>query len=100
VATLPEAPASINVRLMLHGRECQLTLRDSSEERLLARLATVLARFPVESTLVQPSTTPQPPVCQWHGTMKESTKAKGTWYCPAKRGDGSYCQERWPAKSR
>jgi hypothetical protein len=101
VATLPEAPASVNVRLMLHGRECQLTLRDSSEERLLARLATVLARFPVETpALVQTATASQPPVCPRHGTMKESTKAKGTWYCPAKMGDGSFCKERWPAKGR
>ena len=100
MATLPEAPASVNVRLMLHGRECQLTLRDSSEERLLARLATVLARFPVETpALVQPPTTSHPHVCQRHGTMKESTKAKGTWYCPAKMADGSYCTERWPAKN-
>ena len=31
---LPEAPASINVRLVLHGREVQITLRDQDETRL------------------------------------------------------------------
>jgi hypothetical protein len=34
------------------------------------------------------------PVCQYHGTMKESAKAPGTWYCPAKMGDNSYCKSR------
>src|SRR6266851_5533427 len=41
-APLPEAPASVNVRLELHGREVQLTLRDSDEGHLLARLEAVL----------------------------------------------------------
>jgi hypothetical protein len=44
---LPEAPASVNVRLMIAGRDCQLTLRDSDETRLLARLAAVLAQYPL-----------------------------------------------------
>jgi hypothetical protein len=47
----------------------------------------LLARFPV-GTPVQDSATHQIPVCPWHGAMKESTKAKGTWYCPAKIADG------------
>ena len=37
--TLPEAPASVNVRLMLGGREVQITLRDTNEQHLLERLA-------------------------------------------------------------
>jgi hypothetical protein len=31
--------------------------------------------------------------------MKESSKAKGTWYCLAKLADGSYYKERWPTKT-
>lgn len=46
---LPEAPASVNVRVTIQGRECQITLRDSDEARLLARLQAVLAQFPVEA---------------------------------------------------
>lgn len=34
------------------------------------------------------------PVCKWHGPMKESVKAPGTYYCSAKMGDGSYCKEK------
>lgn len=43
---LPEAPASINVRLTIDGRDCQLTLRDRDEGRLLARLQAVLQQYP------------------------------------------------------
>jgi hypothetical protein len=45
-APLPEAPASVNVHLELAGRQVQLTLRDSDEGRLLARLEAILQRFP------------------------------------------------------
>jgi hypothetical protein len=100
-APLPEAPASANCHILLAGRQVQITLRDTDETRLLARLETLLQRFPVEATaLVQAPTAPPPPVCPWHGRMKESTKAQGTWYCPGKMADGTYCQERWPAKGR
>jgi hypothetical protein len=93
-APLPEAPASINVHITLAGRDCQLTLRDTDETRLLTRLETVLARFPVAApALVQTPTMGQAPVCQWHGAMKPSTKGKG-FFCPAKMADGTYCQER------
>ena len=34
------------------------------------------------------------PVCEFHGPMKESTKAPGSWYCPSKMGDGSYCKSK------
>src|SRR5262249_3010815 len=37
VATHYEAPCSVNTRLILAGREIQLTLRDSDEKRLLMR---------------------------------------------------------------
>ena len=34
------------------------------------------------------------PICQYHGAMKESSKAPGTWYCPQKMGDGTYCKSK------
>jgi hypothetical protein len=49
VATHNEAPCSVNTRLILSGREIQLTLRDTSESRLLARLAEVLTQFPINT---------------------------------------------------
>lgn len=55
-APLPEAPASVNVRVRISGRECQLTLRDTDETRLLARLEAVLTRFPLEAKPASPGT--------------------------------------------
>jgi hypothetical protein len=52
VGSLGEAPCSANTRLMLGGREIQLTLRDSDETRLLGRLEQVLAKFAVEAPSV------------------------------------------------
>jgi hypothetical protein len=49
-APLPEAPASVNVHVELGGRQVQLTLRDTDEARLLARLEAVLQRFPLVVT--------------------------------------------------
>ena len=45
-APLPEAPASVNVRLTIGGREVQWTFRDTDEARLADRLLALLARFP------------------------------------------------------
>jgi hypothetical protein len=44
---LPEAPASVNVRVQVAGREVQWTLRDTDEARLAARLEALLARYSV-----------------------------------------------------
>jgi hypothetical protein len=98
----PEAPASATVRLTIAGyADVLFTMRDLDEHRLLARLETLLQRFPLEpkTQACTPPTPSQTPVCTWHGAMKESVKAPGTWYCPNKMADGSYCQERWPAKN-
>lgn len=43
---LPEAPASVNVRLVICGREVQFTLRDTDEVRLEERLTALLERHP------------------------------------------------------
>ena len=89
---LPEAPASANCYVTLAGRKVQVTLRDSDEQRLLARLEALLQRFPAEAE----PTAEQAPLegwCSTHGTMKPSTKGKG-WYCPHKLADGSWCKAK------
>src|SRR5262245_61579467 len=44
---LPEAPASANCHLTIAGRQVQVTLRDTDEQRLLQRLTALLAQYPV-----------------------------------------------------
>jgi hypothetical protein len=74
---LPEAPTSINVHLELAGRQVQLTLRDSDEGRLLARLEVVLQRFPL---VVKP--TDETPRCPKHGVVMRLNHGKdgSTWH--------------------
>jgi hypothetical protein len=76
---LPEAPASANVRVTIAGREVQVTLRDTDEERLLARLQTVLERFPVLEAPRTPSGSPEG-FCSLHNVpMRQTTKNGRTW---------------------
>jgi hypothetical protein len=86
---LPEAPASVNVHLMIAGRQVQLTLRDTDEGRLLARLEAVLARFPVPEQPV--ADTRQCPL--HHVPMRQTTKNGHTWYSH-KAADGQWCKGR------
>jgi hypothetical protein len=75
---LPEAPASCNVHVTLAGRKVQLTLRDSDEARMLARLEALLTRFPAED---EPTQEPPEGWCSKHGVqMKLNHNAKGTWW--------------------
>ncbi len=102
--TLPEAPASVNVRLCIGGADVQWTLSDASEDRLAERLERLLARFPqaakpqASATSTPAPTTGETPLCQYHGAMRESSKVKGTWYCPSRMGDGTFCKEKFPKK--
>jgi hypothetical protein len=100
-APLPEAPASVNVRLHIDGRECQLTLRDHDETRLLARLQAVLARYPVPTP--SPAVQGQPQgtgkdFCAIHQVrMKETTKDGRSWF--SHRTDQGWCKGR-PGRGR
>jgi hypothetical protein len=53
--SLGEAPASVNLRVLLYGHECQITLRDAQEDRLLTRLEALLA-----DTRIKPLPKPAP----------------------------------------
>lgn len=101
-AALPEAPASVNVRLSIGGADVQWTLRDQDEHRLAERLEALLTRFPqTPKTPAAGASAPVPatgetPICPVHGPLKQSTKAPGTWFCSKKLFDQSYCKERYP----
>lgn len=87
---LPEAPASANTYVTLLGRQVQVTLRDHDEDRLLARMAALLARYPVAA-----DGGPEPPEgwCSIHGVqMTPQHNAKGSWWSH-KTADG-WCKGR------
>jgi hypothetical protein len=87
---LYEAPSSVNCHLVIDGRDCQLTLRDSDEARLLGRLTVVLQRYP------QPPPAPQVSSqgegwCSKHGQqMTQTTKDGRSWW--SHRYDGQWCK--------
>jgi hypothetical protein len=81
-AALPEAPASCNVYVTLAGRKVQVTLRDSDEQRLLARLDALLQRFPVEA---EPTGEPAQPEgwCRKHDvqmTLNHGKDGRSSWW--------------------
>jgi hypothetical protein len=92
---LPEAPASVNVHLMISGRQVQLTLRDTDEGRLLARLQTVLAQYPLDNGTntcpVNAPRTAQEGWCVKHGVqMQPQSKEGRSWW--SHRQDGQWCK--------
>ncbi len=48
-ASFSAAPAAVNVHLIIDGRPCQVTLSDTDETRLMARLHAFLAAHPLPS---------------------------------------------------
>jgi hypothetical protein len=100
----PEAAFSITLKGTLDGHEVLLTARGQTWEEFAANVARLKGMLDAPAAPTPERRAPertdaaQTPVCPYHGTMKESTKAKGTWFCPAKMGDGSYCTSRPPEK--
>lgn len=92
------------------GFPITITLNDMKLDQLDDALSTLLERgyMPAEvPSVLTPPNAPQPAtaatevaVCPYHGPMKESTiKGKeGTFYCPKKMADDTYCKERWPKR--
>lgn len=81
VAPLPEAPASANCYVTLAGRQVQVTLRDSDEQRLLVRLEALLQRFPAEAEPEGEQALPEG-WCRKHGAQMKLNHGKdgSTWY--------------------
>ena len=112
-AALGEAPASVNVRLQIAGREVQWTLRDHDEARLAVRLEALLARYPVTQAAPAAEGHPQGQgqlspqqfnalaqhrpmtgVCPLHQVaMKENHKDGRSWWSH-KTPEGQWCKGR------
>jgi hypothetical protein len=87
-----EAPASVNFHTTIAGRQIQITLRDIDETRLLARLETLLQRFPVVEEPKEP--TQQEGWCAEHNTkMKLHHGKRGTWWSH-KLPNGQWCNKK------
>src|SRR5437016_9554592 len=87
-----EAPASVNFHTTLAGRQVQITLRDTDETRLLARLETLLQRFPVVEEPKEPAQ--QEGWCYKHNVqMKLNHGKRGSWWSH-KLPNGQWCNQK------
>jgi hypothetical protein len=102
-APLYEAPASVNCHIMLEGRQVQVTLRDTDEQRLLERLASVLRQYPVlpsphvknpRSPSGETSDTGQPGWCQMHQVAMTLNEKHGRTWLSHRTADGQWCKGR------
>jgi hypothetical protein len=85
---LPEAPASANVRLVIDGREVQVTLRDTHEGQLMARMARLLKAYP---TPAQQMPADQHVCPKHHVAMKLNHSKNGSAWYSHKTANG-WCQ--------
>src|SRR5215831_433535 len=87
-----EAPASVNFHTNIAGRQVQITLRDSDESRLLARLEMLLQRFPVVEEPKEPAQ--KEGWCYKHNVqMKLNHGKRGSWWSH-KMADGQWCNKK------
>jgi hypothetical protein len=87
-----EAPASVNFHTTLAGRQVQITLRDTDETKLLARLETLLQRFPVVEEPREPAQ--QEGWCYKHNVqMKLNHGKRGSWWSH-KLSNGQWCNKK------
>ena len=104
-APLPEAPASCNVYVLIGGHKVQVTLRDTDEARMLARLQVVLAQYPPALAPTAPAVSPQPRReagrveeagwCQKHGVeMTLNHKDGRQWRSHFDETAGTWCKGR------
>jgi hypothetical protein len=92
-APLPEAPASCNVYVTISGHKVQVTLRDSDEQRMLARLQVLLDRYPAPQPAPQASSQGKD-WCQRHQVaMKLTTKDGRSWFSH-RTAEGQWCKGR------
>jgi hypothetical protein len=97
-ASFPEAPASANVHLLIEGRQVQLTVRDTDEERLLQRLRAILTQYP-RPEKAKASSPPAPPPEGWcvvhQVVMRENHKDGRTWWSHP-LPEGGWCKGKQP----
>ena len=93
---LPEAPASVNVRLTTCGREVQWTLRDTDEARLAVRLEELLQRYPVPQPAPQASSQGQGKGwCAVHNVAMQANEKHGQrWFSHRLPDDSGWCKGR------
>jgi hypothetical protein len=98
-SALPEAPASANCHVTIAGRQVQVTLRDTDETRLLSRLTTLLALYPVEQAAASQSETREG-WCQVHQVQMRRNEKDGRSWWSHKAPEGGWCKGKPKGQGR
>lgn len=97
-APSPKPPAVFEIQALLDEFPVTVTCEGTAEvlKATVKRLREIGAVPPTPAARAEVAAEREreAPVCQWHGPMKESLKAPGTWFCTKKMGDGSYCKSK------
>jgi hypothetical protein len=89
---LPEARASVNVRLVVGGHEVLWTLRDHEEGRLAARLERLLAQYPAPQPPSAPASTQGEGWCARHQLQMKLNQKNGNQWFSHRLATGDYCK--------
>jgi hypothetical protein len=99
---LPEAPASANCYIDLHGRKVQVTLRGTDENEVLAKMARLLARYPLPEATAPTQEKPEGWCavhdCQMYWNDPKPGDTRPGWWSH-KAEDGTWCKGK-PRKPR
>lgn len=97
-APAPRPPATFTIHALLDDFPLDVSFSGSVEQlpATIKRLREIGAVPPTPAARAAASEERQrtAPICEFHGPMKESTKAPGTYFCTKKMGDGSYCKSK------
>ena len=98
-AAQPQAHAKFSITALIDGFPVQVEVEGKADalRGMIDRLKAIGATPPVEKTataVAKISTDDDAPVCEFHGKMKASSARPGSFFCPKKMGDGSYCKSK------
>lgn len=100
----PAEPVTITAHVTFSGIHFEVCFSGQVDQLpALAKRLVALGAEPAAQSAPSPATNGKPttsyaddgtPQCIIHGAMKESDKRPGTYYCPKKLADGTYCKSR------
>lgn len=94
----PQASATFVINVILDGFPVQVSVEGKADalRGMIDRLKAIGAQPPSfsQNGNVAVSGNSDAPTCEYHGAMKASTARPGSFFCPKKMGDGSYCKSK------
>jgi hypothetical protein len=92
----PQAVAKFSITASIDGFPITVEVEGKADalRGMIDRLKAIGATPPASQPMKPEPTNEDAPVCEFHGKMKASSARPGTFFCPKKMGDGSYCKSK------